>query len=130
MNHLTEIWLGMLTLSAAVMPAWVNQRGKTRDAKVAADAVAKAAAAESADKSQAMALDHQQRFIDQLQEEVADLRRSRQEDSKLIRDLASEFNRLEQKMVVWEIGIKVILGQLADHDIVPLWVPEDLSTEG
>ena len=103
-----EIWLGLVTLAVAIIPI-VYRAGQKRNEQMA---LARAQVAASQRQGQEL-------LVNELQAEVRDLRQSRQEDSKLIRELTQQYNELTRQVIQWEAGIRILTNQLIDNDLIP-----------
>lgn len=113
------IWLALLTLMGGILPIIITGRQSRRE---------KEADAKISDNKREV--DHSAMLIEQLQEEVATLRRSRVEDAQTINDLLTDFRTLqrhvtamETQIAEWEQGIKKLTDQIRDNGLEPIWAP-------
>jgi len=112
-DYLYEIFLAVITGLFTLGVALVGGRNK----RIEREAEIRREATKSAEQK---VLD----FVDNLQEEVEGMRRSRMADGREIQGLSVQVHEVELQLHQMSLGVITLLAQLAEAGIEPAWTPE------
>lgn len=107
-----QIVVGFFAFCGVLATTLASKLGARREASGKAQGIALV----EGYKSQAL-------LIDELQEEVSELRRNRRSDSSEITELFRRQRELETQITVFEVGIKALVDQIIQMNATPVWLP-------